>query len=235
MKNALQLSLIIILALLLGQHESFAQQQVDQQLSGFTSLAAGSGVNVYLSQGNSESVKIEASEEAFQYLITEVDRNKRLTIRLENSMKQWFTRTGPINVYISFKELQDIEVSGGADLFGEEELSFHNLRMGASGGSDIKISLQANELELRCSGGSDAVVDGYTAYFKGSASGGSDIKAKDLVTEVADISVSGGSDAFITVKRELTASASGGSDINYYGSPAKLNSNKSGGSDITKR
>lgn len=235
MKNAIQLSLLIIFFSLTGHFKTFAQERVNQQLSGFTSIQVSSGVDIYLTQGNTESVEIEAKEEVFRHLITEVDKDNTLIIKLDNNMKRKLLKTGPVKAYVSFRDLNAIQLSGGSDLYGEGKMEFNNLNLSASGGSDARIILQANELTARCSGGSDLYLEGSVAYFEGRASGGADIKAKDLVSEIADIFVSGGSDAQVNVKRELTASASGGSDITYYGNPEKVNSSKSGGSDIRGR
>ena len=46
------------------------------------------------------------------------------------------------------------------------------------------------------------------------ASGGSDLKAYELVTDNCHIVASGGSEAEITVNKELTDKANGGSNIN---------------------
>jgi hypothetical protein len=235
MKNAIQLSFLIIFFSLTGHFKTFAQERVNQHLSGFTSIQVSSGVDIYLTQGNSESVEIEAKEEVFRHLVAEVDKDKTLIIKLDPTMKRKGLQTKPVKAYVSFRDLNAIQLSGGSDLYGKGKMEFNHLNLSASGGSDARMSLQANELKARCSGGADLYLDGYVAYFEGRASGGADIKAKDLESDIAEISVSGGSDAQVKVKRELTASASGGSDITYYGHPEKVNSSKSGGSDIRGR
>jgi hypothetical protein len=234
MKNFSKFIFAITILCLTGATQVFAQQRVNQNLSGFTSVKASSGVNVYLSQGSTESVEIGAEEEVFQYVIAEIDNNT-LVIRIDNSSKRWFKKTGEVNVYVSFTELENIQLSGGTDVMGEGMLEFDNLRVSASGGSDLRLNLQVNELEVKCSGGADVVLAGAAAYFKGNASGGSDIKAKDLEAEVAEVSASGAADIHIRASRALTASASGASDIVYYGNPEKVNVQSSGASDITRR
>jgi hypothetical protein len=66
-------------------------------------------------------------------------------------------------------------------------------------------------------------------------SGGSDFKGSGLAAEYAIIQVSGGSDATLTVTKELAAEATGGSDINYYGNPVIKYKSATGGGSVTKK
>lgn len=219
---------------LAGNTQATAQQRVNQKVSGFTAVKASSGVDVYLSQGTSESVEVEGEEESLKYLITEVDGNT-LVIRMDDSWKNLLRKMEPVKVYVSFTKLEAISASGGSDIYGQGELTFEELRIASSGGADVRLNLQAEELEVHCSGGADVVLSGTADFMKGVSSGGSDIKAKDLEVEEADISSSGASDVHIQVARSLKAAASGASDIVYYGNPTNVEISTSGASDITKR
>ena len=66
------------------------------------------------------------------------------------------------------------------------------------------------------------------------ASGGSDFRGYDLIAENAIIQTSGGSDASITVTKEMAAMASGGSDVKYKGNPVVKYKSANGGGSVTK-
>ena len=232
MKNY-TLSALLLFIIALSSCRLEAQQEANRNITGFNELHVSSGIDVYLSQG-SESVRIEADDDIMEDIIVEKN-GKALIIKVDNPVMNWFASRGPIKAHVGFEDLKKIQISGGSDLEGEGALEFDKLDMSASGGSDIKLSLKANELKINSSGGSDVKLEGYVSYFEGSASGGSDIKAQDLETEVANINSSGGSDVHISVSRKLVANSSGGSDLYYYGDPEDVDSNESGGSDITKR
>lgn len=232
MKNFL--SVVLVQLCLLASFQVQAQQRVNQNLTGFTSIKVSSGVDVYLSQGSGESVEVEAEEESFKYIITEVEGNT-LVIRMDDSWKNLFRKMEPVKVYVSFTSLDAISASGGSDIYGQGELTFNELRIASSGGADVRLNLQADELEVHCSGGADVILSGAADFMKGVSSGGSDLKAKDLEVEEADISSSGASDVHVQVVRSLKAAASGASDIVYYGNPTNVEISTSGASDITKR
>jgi hypothetical protein len=239
MKTPLHLSFFLIAFALLLSLQATAQQRVTKNVRDFTALKVMSGIDVYLSQSNEPSVRIEVdSEETLQELVVEVDNSNTLVLRMpaNKQVKRWWgtKNTTRIKAYVSFRELTSIQASAGSDVFGEGELTFKSLRINASAGSDIKLNLRATELDVNCGGGADVILQGTVATFKGVASGGSDIRAQELEVQVATLNVSGGSDAYIRVLRQLMATASGGSDIVYWGSPEKVSSNASGGSDIKK-
>ena len=235
MKNLVtQVCICLLVMPLMLSCQVNAQRKVYENLGSFTSLEVSSGIDVYLSQGNTNSVEIEADNKSFKDLIVEVDGDA-LVIKIDRNFMDWFASHGSIKAYVSFRDLKEISLSGGCDLKGQGDLTFKNLRLRASGGSDINMALKANELEAESSGGSDVKLAGYAAKFHGSASGGSDMKAEQLETEDAEVSASGGSDVDIRVNHSLKASASGGSDVYYYGDPEDVDSNESGGSDVTKK
>jgi hypothetical protein len=211
-----------------------AQKREKRNLTGFNAIQAGGSVNVYLTQGNTESVEVEASEDVSEYLITEV-KNGTLELRTENNWKNWFSSSPTIKIYVTFKELTSIASSGGSDVYGQGTLKFDKIHLQASGGADIELALNAKEVDAESSGGADIELEGNTEVFNAHSSGGSNIKASELKAAICDAESSGGSDIYLYATKELNASASGGSDIYYSGSPANVNSSKSGGGSISRR
>jgi hypothetical protein len=230
----------IISILTLNSFFVFSQNMETQnrQVANFKEIRVGSGIDLYLKQGNTESLVLTAPSDKIGKIITEV-RNGVLEIHLErnnwNWGWNWNTGKSSPKVKLTFKDINKLMAGGGSDVYSEGRLLFDQIVIDASGGSDIKLDLTAEAVDCETSGGSDTVLTGSSKYFKGNASGGSDLKAKDFRTQSAKITSSGGSDAHIWVEAELIANASGGSDIYYYGSPKSVKVNKSGGSDISRR
>ncbi|AQG80326.1 head GIN domain-containing protein [Spirosoma montaniterrae] len=210
--------------------------KTDRPVSGFSGLSVSSGIDVYLTQGNSEKLTIEAKGFDEDEVISEV-RNGVLKLYIDRrGIMNWnFGRNTYVKAYLTFKQLNNLRASGGADVFGQGMLSFRDLNVEASGGSDIKLSLKANELNAEASGGADLILDGSARSLNASGSGGADLDARKLVVEVGNANSSGGSDVYIHATRELSMKASGGSDIHYYGPAKVLAKSESGGSDITRR
>jgi hypothetical protein len=107
--------------------------------------------------------------------------------------------------------------------------------MDLSGGSDFNGQVTATNLTIDQSGGSDTHIKGKAVNLRVEASGGSDFNGYELTAEYAIFKASGGSDAEITVTKELAAEASGGSDVSYKGSPVIKYKSSSGGSSVKSR
>ncbi|HEY0679356.1 MAG TPA: head GIN domain-containing protein, partial [Chitinophagaceae bacterium] len=152
---------------------------------------------------------------------------------------RWFTWGGWTNrklkAYVSVKNIDGLTASGGSDVQISGTLSSQKLKMGLSGGCDFKGNVSINELNINASGGSDVSISGKAANLVIDVSGGSDLDGYGLTADNCNVSCSGGSDVNITVNKELTADASGGSDIHYRGNAVIKKTNSSGGSSVSKR
>jgi hypothetical protein len=227
-------ALPVLLAFSLNTLTATAQESKNIALTNFNEVSVASGIDLYLTQSNSENIKISGHEDLIKNV--EVEKSgSSLNIRYKKNISwQRMFKGQTLKVYVNYKTLQAITASGGSDVYGQNTLKTTSLKVQASGGSDIKMEIAAKDLELTVSGGSDANIKGTVTNMNIQSSGGSDVDALNLVSEYAKVTASGGSDANVHVTKGLEARASGGSDINYKGDPAvnKTSSSKSG--DVTR-
>lgn len=207
----------------------------DRAVSGFSGLSVSSGIDVYLTQGGSEKLTIEAKGIDEEDVKSEV-RNGVLKLSIDRRGVNWnWGRNTYVKAYLTFRQLNNLQASGGADVFGQGTLSFNDLNVEASGGSDVTLALKADKLNASASGGADLKLAGSARTFNAHGSGGSDLDARKLTVDVCSANSSGGSDVYVNATRELSMRASGGSDIYYYGPAKVLAKSESGGSDITHK
>jgi hypothetical protein len=209
---------------------------ISRTVSSFHGIQVSAGIDLYLSQSNTEGLAVSASSTEYRdKIITEVE-NGVLKIyygeRGSWGSSNWGNRK--MKAYVSAKNIDLLEASGGSDVFIDENLKVAKLKVQLSGGSDMIGKLEVEDLIVGASGGSDAKLSGTVNHLKVSISGGSDFKGADLFAENCSISASGGSDAYIHVNKELESHASGGSDIRYTGNPATRNTS-SGEGTVKKR
>ena len=123
-------------------------------------------------------------------------------------------------------------LSGGSD--ANISGSVGHLKVSASGGSDLNgKNLSATDCDINVSGGSDVDISGKAKSLDVVASGGSDINAGGFQVNKCKLVVSGGADATVKVKDELSMTASGASDIDYYGNPKITHKKVSKNCDVT--
>jgi len=206
-------------------------------VSGFHAVEVSHGIDLYISQGSTEGVAISATNAKYRSNIKTVVTNGVLKIYYDDAGTHVHVNFDDrkLIAYVTVKNIDDLQASGGSDVYIKGSIQSQNLTVGLSGGSDLNGQLQATNLKMQLDGGSDAKVAGKAGSLTVTASGGSDFKGYDLVTGNCNANANGGSDVYITVNGELNATASGGSDVYYKGSGVIKTSNASGGSDVKKR
>jgi hypothetical protein len=205
-----------------------------RNITGFHGIDVGGGIDLYLSSGE-EAVAVSAgNDEARDRIKTEVkDGILRIWYKWDGKLKiDWKNRK--LRAYVSYKQLDRLHASGGSDVFSDGSIKTAELDMHASGGSDIKVSVEVSELKANASGGSDIIISGTAKNIDIDASGGSDFKGYELQTENCKANASGGSDIFITVNKELTVDASGGSDVHYKGTGLIRDIKSNGGGSVKR-
>ena len=203
---------------------------------GFHGVHISGGIDLYLSQGNEEAVAVSAEDlEVRDRIRTEV-KDGILEIYLEDHGLHWGSwHNRHMKAYVSCKLFDQLHASGGSDVYVQDLIHSDRLKMDMSGGSDFHGKINVGELTIQQSGGADAYVSGSATTLNVHASGGSDFHGYELSADNCRVDASGGSDAYLTVNKQLEASASGGSDVHYKGNGVVSSSHASGAGSISHR
>lgn len=196
----------------------------------FQQIKVATGLNLYVTQGSSSEVIVKADENIQELIKTEVKKGL-LKIYVEKSIK----RAKQMDIFVTLPTLTKLSASSAADAIIEHPFKTDKIVLNASSGADIKANIKAQTIIASTSSGADIVLIGKTNYFEGTASSGSDLDAKQLHCKKAQASASSGADLIITVTEEITAKASSGGDVTYYGKPNKIDTSSSSGGDINRR
>lgn len=229
---------LILMGLLLGT-VVFAQQINDpnavvRPAKDFHGISVSSAFDVYLSQGSEEAVAVSATEEKYRERITVEVKAGILYIGYNSKGLSWSSGNKKLKAYISYKNIDRLNVSGACDVMISGVLKAGNLDIRQSGASDLKGKLDVNKLTVDLSGASDMTVSGTASQLSIEASGASGFKGYELVTDICNARASGASDIKVTVNKELSASASGASDIYYRGNGVIRDIKSSGSSSVSK-
>src|SRR5882724_3380045 len=207
-----------------------------RSVKSFHAISVSHGIDLYLSQGNEESVAVSASDASYRDKIhTEVEDGV-LKIFLDRNNEHWGSGDHKMKAYVSFKDLDVLKASGGSDVFAEDGIKVSKLTIELAGGSDMRAKTDVTgPLVITQTGGSDSYLSGTVFSLTVHATGGSDLHGYDLVSQVCNVVVSGGSDVHIMVNKELNVTASGGSDVFYKGTAVVKELNAGGSISVTKK
>jgi hypothetical protein len=217
---------------------AYAQQVNDpnaevRQVSAFHGIKVSNAFDVYLSQSNSEAVAVSASETEYRDRIKVEVKNGILEVYYDNKGK-WPKGNKKLKAYISFKQIDLLSISGACDVVVTGTINGSNLDINLSGASDLKGKLVVKNLKANMSGASDMNVTGSADRIDVDASGASSFRGFEFVTDYCDLRASGASDIRITVNKEVTAHASGASDVDIKGEGVVKEQKTSGASSINK-
>ncbi|MEH6681734.1 MAG: head GIN domain-containing protein [Sediminicola sp.] len=193
----------------------------------FTAVTASEGLDVFVVQGKTLGIEVEADENIIDLIGTDI-KNGRLTIHaIENIGKA--TKT----VRVTLPEITALESSSGADLIVENAIEADKIDLDATSGADLEVELSANEINASASSGADITVSGKVNVLFADASSGADISAKELLSKICHAEASSGADISVNISESLTADASSGGDISYIGE-GNVQKNKSSSGSVHK-
>ena len=202
----------------------------ERKTDSFTGLKVSSGIDVYLKQGNNETVTVEADENLHEYILTEV-RSGVLNVYSEYNIRDAERK----RVYVTMKEVNSVKTTSAGDVYGETPINSDELELSASSAGNIKLEVNAKKVDLDISSSGDISLTGETDMLRADLSSAGDLKAYDLKAREADVSVSSAGDADVNVSERITARASSAGDVNYKGDPKYVDAHSSSAGGIHRR
>ncbi|MCF7561260.1 DUF2807 domain-containing protein [Sabulilitoribacter multivorans] len=196
----------------------------------FSTISASEGLDVYLTQSDSESLTVEADENLHDLILTEIE-NGVLKIHTKKNIGKASSK----KVKVSFKDISSIISTSGSDVYSTNTISVENLQLTSTSGSDMKLDVNTSVLNCKSTSGSDMRLSGKTTKLIASATSGSDIKAADLIAESSEVTATSGADITVNTSKELTAKATSGGDVRYYGNPEKVNKSDSSSGSVRQQ
>jgi len=187
-----------------------------RKASNFDSIEVSYPAQVFVSQGSSESVKIEAEDNVLPGLKTEV-RDDTLKIYYQAQNDKHVNPTKTVKITIVVKELKDINFESAGELT-LDGIEADDLNVSVSGAGNLELNdITAHNLSVDLSGAGSMTASGKSDDLHITISGFGSYEGKDMHSKTADVDLSGAGSATLWVDEELDAQISGAGSINYYG------------------
>lgn len=196
------------------------ENAVKREVKNFHSIKVGDGIDLYLSQGNEEAVAVSAAEPKYrERIITEVN-NGVLKIYYDRE-SNWYSNNSnkkKLKAYVSFKTLDKLDGSAGADISVDGSINVSKLRVELSSGASFTGKVEVNDLDVDQSSGAGSDFSGKTSNLTVETSSGAVFRGYELASDICNAKASSGGSIRVTVNKELTAKASSGGGVHYKGS-----------------
>jgi hypothetical protein len=213
-----------------------AAEIVDRHLSGFNGIDISGSFDVYVTQGATESVKVEAPANVIDRIITEVNGGVLKIYNKNNSWHwgDWWGTHKKIAIYVVAKNLNSINLTGSGDVYFKEGITANSLKLRIGGSGDMTGKVDTKILESSISGSGDMRLSGHAQNSTVSLAGSGDYTARSLLTVSCAVSVTGSGDAEINASEKIDATVHGSGDIRYTGTVKNVSSSKTGSGDISR-
>jgi len=188
----------------------------DRAVSGFSKVSVSGSGNLFLEQGDEESLTIEAEDNILPLIITEVSGN---TLKIGFKTGTSISTIKSIEFHLKVKELDSISASGSGTI-NCSDLSTENLSIRTSGSRMADISnLKATSIDINSSGSGNITLAGTTDSQNIESSGSFKYFAEDLKSSSCVINSSGSCNLLVNVSDDLNIKASGSVKVTYIGTP----------------
>lgn len=186
-----------------------------QNVSGFNQVSVDGSGTLIITQGNKESLTVEAEDNVLPDIRTNVNNNV-LTISFGN---RTVIPTKPVVYYLTVKNLNSISYTGGGKI-QTNGLKTNSLTMNINGASEGNLTnLNINTLKIIISGAGKLFMSGTASNQDISISGAGEYNANNLTSKTVIISINGAGKGTIKVSNSLNAIVNGAGQISYIGSP----------------
>jgi len=172
----------------------------DVTIQPFDQLEANGVFNVVLTQGNKESLKIEA-EDNLQALFEIKNEGSKLMVDMKKDSH--FDSKRKMTVYITFKNLKSMDLKMVGNVSSEGNLNFSDLSLANKSVGSVDLALNAQKLDINNKSVGNLTLSGKAenAIIRSNSVGA--IKASDLLVQTMDIDNDGVGSAEVNAVKEL--------------------------------
>ncbi len=184
-------------------------------------------LKVYLQQGDSLSVMIEADDNLLDFIDTSIKDNQ-LKIRISEPI----SKESQIVAYITLPDLSRLGAANNAVIVANEPLTGSYLEIDLSSGTESTLELNYEKVNINLSSAAKATLHGAAEKLYAESATGSFLDARFFKVTECDITARSDSRAKVYVTNSFNATARSGSMIEYRGEPSKRAWYTSGGGTI---
>ena len=202
-------SLLIVSSMAFGQNE--------KNVGDFNKVTSFDRIDVFLIPGDENKVQLDgkgADEVEF------VNKNGELKIRMPLTK---LLDGDNISVTVYYKNLTAVEANEGSRIACGDKISSVVFDVIAKEGSEIKLILDVEKLNVRTANGSKVELEGNADIQDVLVNSGGIYEAEKLESKIINVSCNAGGEAAIFATNSVDAKVRAGGDITIFGKPKQIN------------
>lgn len=201
----------------------------ERKVGDFSTIKLNCSVDLFISQGTTNSVTVKAEDNLLDMIETEVSGDA-LKIDIDGSI----STSKEMVVFVTVANLHSLQINGSGDVKSENTIKGMDLDIDINGSGDVKMDLDVKNVATGINGSGDVELSGVSGDFRLKIAGSGDFDGDNMRLNLCEITVYGSGDVRLSGSAsnvELDQSASG--DINLYNLEAQdLTARSNGSGDI---
>ncbi len=186
----------------------------DRAVEPFSAIEIGGVLNVYLAQGDTEALTVEADENLLDIIETE-NRGNTLIVRLKKGVE--LKKAKEKNVYITLRSIDELDIGGVVQVESTTPLNLEQLDLDVGGVCQVDLELRGNRLDADASMVGSLTLRGKLQEANIQNGGVGTLKAFDLEVDKLTIKNSGVGSAEVQAQDEISITSSGVGSVRYKG------------------
>lgn len=211
------------------------------KIDDFQGIVVNGAYQVFIKQGNRQSVKIEGDESVVNKVSTKVNNGiwsiqqagRKKNSCGNNGLKNYNVNNKSLKIHITMPKLTYIALNGQGKVSTQNNFKVKNLDLKLFGGGKMRLGLNANSIESSLCGSGKLVLNGTAKHLESKVTGSGDVDAEDMQVENVHVSVAGSGDVNVHATEYLKAQVAGSGSVYYKGSP-NIHKKVSGSGSISK-
>lgn len=213
------------------QGEGQAVKQ-DRNTGNFNEIYTHGSFNVKITDGASNSVKVEAQQNLQEYIEVE---NKGSELHIRNKKGYNIRTDKEIVIYISAPALKGVYLSGSGNVSGTNQLKgSDNFEIKSSGSGNVSLDIETSSLKASIAGSGNITLKGKTNDLDGKIAGSGNIRAKEMQSANTSVKISGSGSAEVVATQKLDTKIAGSGDVKYWGD-ASVDSKVQGSGSVSRQ
>jgi hypothetical protein len=231
---------IVVLVLLTSISVTTYAQKVILPIKDFTGIDVFGPFDVELIKSDSNRVELDYNGADKENLVTEIQRGVlKMKLKSKHYWSDWnnheYKKATYVIVKVYYSDIDEIIAQAGAIVKTRERLKSKYLSIDCAMGAEVTLDLLCKDMLVKSSMGSILKLNGQTESMDAKVTMGGVLKASTLESKIVFVKASMGGDVTVNVLEELDVSSSFGSNVNYIGRPAMVNTSKNMGGEVHKK
>ena len=204
----------------------------DREVSAFTAIDASGVFNVYLSQGEKESLVIEADENLMPLIETRVEGN---TLHIDQKEHINIKYAKKKSIYVTFKEINRLKINSVCNISTSQMLHLKELNLDHSGVGNVQLDFQCKKLLAEIQSVGQLTLKGKADFAELKNSSVGNVNATDFIVDTLHLDNSSVGNVEVRAEKEVYVHSSGIGNVTIEGNAAVKELSSSGIGKVSKK